>query len=339
MKFAHSLLLAAGIALTTVSAFAAEKGVAFQRGFDAGRFVDEYFGLVYAADGLEEEPSAAAELFVGRLPGGVKLDITLHEAAQAIGGADCVALAKASWERDGGERTDMEEGVTPQPWARFTQSKPDALKGQHAYAFSIRGNQCFIVHAWAPDATGASADAVEKAIAGLEVKAASDTFLMAHLVARESKEDPTSPHVLARAAAIYMRDGRFKNPTLAVRAGEVALAQAEARGLDTQEILDVAFTTGSVQLAAGQQEQAIPTWKKSIELAKKLPSATEEESVAHYNLACAYSLLGRIDDAYRELETSLAVGGQSTAKRLRDGAKSDPDLANLRADARWQKLF
>jgi tetratricopeptide (TPR) repeat protein len=96
---------------------------------------------------------------------------------------------------------------------------------------------------------------------------------------------------------------------------------------------------GLAQLTLGQREEAIATWKECIELAGKTTQPVEFGANSNYNLACAYSLLGRLDEAFAALEAAFGMGESEEVAGLREHALQDPDLANLRQDARWPRLY
>jgi predicted Zn-dependent protease len=57
------------------------------------------------------------------------------------------------------------------------------------------------------------------------------------------------------------------------------------------------------------------------------PPALKAEATYHYNLACYEAVLGNVDQARAHLDVSFAMD-----KKLRDYAKSDPDLARVKLD-------
>lgn len=57
-------------------------------------------------------------------------------------------------------------------------------------------------------------------------------------------------------------------------------------------------------------------------------------SDALYNLACAYALQGKKDDALRALEEAVASGFD-----VRWHLANDPDLASIRGEARFQEIL
>jgi hypothetical protein len=67
---------------------------------------------------------------------------------------------------------------------------------------------------------------------------------------------------------------------------------------------------------------------------KKVVNLLPENPVARYNLACDYSLLKMLDEAFIELELACLVGYDDF-----DYLAQDPDLANLRQDPRYQQIL
>ena len=71
-----------------------------------------------------------------------------------------------------------------------------------------------------------------------------------------------------------------------------------------------------------------------VQLLHKAVSINPYNSLTHYNLACAYSCLGKIDKALDSLETSVAKGYDDVAWMKRDG-----DLRNISHTARFKRLI
>ncbi len=70
-------------------------------------------------------------------------------------------------------------------------------------------------------------------------------------------------------------------------------------------------------------------YQKGLETDSKICQLRPNDPVCHYNLACSFSLLGRIAESLASLEQSLALG-YDDLKHL----EHDKDLANLRKDPR-----
>lgn len=72
---------------------------------------------------------------------------------------------------------------------------------------------------------------------------------------------------------------------------------------------------------------------KGLELDEKLSTLRPQDALVHYNLACSYSLTGRIDEAFTVLRRAIKLGYNDF--KLMD---SDPDLTLLRKDQRYNEL-
>lgn len=100
-----------------------------------------------------------------------------------------------------------------------------------------------------------------------------------------------------------------------------AFLGAEPEHLRALEALATAYTQ------SGRYEDTLRVDRK---LANLLPA----NPVAHYNVACSLSLLGRADESVDALEKAIALGW-SDFKQL----KKDPDLENARKCERFRVLI
>lgn len=75
-------------------------------------------------------------------------------------------------------------------------------------------------------------------------------------------------------------------------------------------------------------------YEKGLEVDLKLVELLPLDPVVHYNLACSYSLLGKIDLAINTLEKVIKLG-YSDFKWM----NKDPDLENVRKDSRYLELL
>jgi len=74
-------------------------------------------------------------------------------------------------------------------------------------------------------------------------------------------------------------------------------------------------------------------YEKAVEAHKKAATFEQTRGISLYNLACAYSLLGRTDEAIEALRESREAGFD-----LADPIGGDGDLDNLRDDPRFREL-
>ena len=75
-------------------------------------------------------------------------------------------------------------------------------------------------------------------------------------------------------------------------------------------------------------------YEKGLEIDLRLSRLRKDDPVVYYNLACSYSLLGRIDEALSSLKKSIELGYEDF-----NYLRGDPDLENLKKDKRFQCLF
>ncbi len=73
---------------------------------------------------------------------------------------------------------------------------------------------------------------------------------------------------------------------------------------------------------------------EALKVDKQITSLYPDSPVAHYNLACSYSNLGKVDEAFESLFHAANYGYDDIAHM-----KKDPDLKNLRHDPRFAQLL
>ena len=123
-KLALTLLLS--LALVGVAVAEEESPTKeLKRGFSEGKFVDEYFGITYAVEGLKEGIGFGSggnrTLFSGKLPGSAQVEIVCNETDEELTSLQWRDKVKAQMEKDGKTRTDMATGDDPTPWIAFVQ--------------------------------------------------------------------------------------------------------------------------------------------------------------------------------------------------------------------------
>jgi tetratricopeptide (TPR) repeat protein len=91
--------------------------------------------------------------------------------------------------------------------------------------------------------------------------------------------------------------------------------------LEALEIVGHAYTH------AGKHEQALAV---DLKLAALLPN----EPIAHYNLACSLSNVGKVAESVESLETAVALGFTDVGLMSRD-----PDLSNVRGNEKFKELL
>jgi len=74
-------------------------------------------------------------------------------------------------------------------------------------------------------------------------------------------------------------------------------------------------------------------YRKGLAMDQRLVRLRPEDAAACYNLACSYSLVGEVDKAMEALCRAICLGFRNWEE-----IDTDPDLANLRKDPRYQLL-
>ena len=107
-----------------------------------------------------------------------------------------------------------------------------------------------------------------------------------------------------------------------------------SKAIELNPKLADAYTNRGVAYGGlGQYEKALADYSKAIEL----NPSDREKSVLHYNTACVYSKLHDQAKAIQSLEESLRIGFLQYIPVA--AVRSDPDLAYIRNDARFEKLL
>ncbi len=95
---------------------------------------------------------------------------------------------------------------------------------------------------------------------------------------------------------------------------------------DNPDFIDALIPLAEAYTKAGEYE-------KGLDIDKRLAKVLPDDPVVRYNLACSYSLVGRIDDAFEALHAAVQMGYNDF--RHMD---ADPDLSGVRNDQRYQKM-
>ena len=74
-------------------------------------------------------------------------------------------------------------------------------------------------------------------------------------------------------------------------------------------------------------------WEKGLKIDERLARLCPDNSLVFYNLACSYSLLKQVEEAFAALRQAVKLG-YDDARWL----TKDPDLDNLRHDNRFEKI-
>jgi tetratricopeptide (TPR) repeat protein len=73
---------------------------------------------------------------------------------------------------------------------------------------------------------------------------------------------------------------------------------------------------------------------RALQIDRRLVRLIPEDSIAWYNLACSFAVLGMIEPSFSALQQALELGYRTGARLRRD-----PDLKLLRRDPRFARLL
>ena len=74
-------------------------------------------------------------------------------------------------------------------------------------------------------------------------------------------------------------------------------------------------------------------WEKGLKIDRRLAKLCPDNALVFYNLACSYSLLKKVDEAFAALSEAVKRGYDDAG-----WLNKDPDLDNLRHDNRFEEI-
>ncbi len=75
-------------------------------------------------------------------------------------------------------------------------------------------------------------------------------------------------------------------------------------------------------------------YKEGLKVDQRLVKLKPEDPIVHYNLACSLSLVGKVDEAMKELKKAVLLGYDDFSYIL-----EDPDLENVRNSSTFEEFF
>ena len=130
----------------------------------------------------------------------------------------------------------------------------------------------------------------------------------------------------AEGAAIFVRDPDAKRKAVATEDGTTILVVGGRRGVAWRPTPGEAMSEFFPQYEAKDYEAA-------LRVAEQVLDEYEGNGLAHYNIACMQSLLGRSDEAIDHLRAALDANPE-----LLENAQKDEDFAPIRDDPRFAEL-
>jgi hypothetical protein len=291
------------------------------------KYSDDFWNFRYALPKLAEtvQREATDVIFAGHVPGGVRVEISVRESGEDLSPAKWRDEIKAEWEK---KKRKLENVSEPDGRLLFTVKHLGVFDEHHGYRFATRGPQCFLVHAWFGDRTATSGKMIAAALDALALGPDPGSGMRVLKVALQRGKDPLDPAVLLEAGAAYLGE---REPIPALAAGVLGRARklGEFEGEDRFRLF---LLGGRAHLALGRHADAID-W---LRLAEQTEVADKELTrTAAYELACACSVAGRLDDGFAALRRAFAEGLVVGKGRL----SQEKALGNLRKDPRWEKFW
>ena len=74
-------------------------------------------------------------------------------------------------------------------------------------------------------------------------------------------------------------------------------------------------------------------YEKGLKIDQRLSKLLPHDPIIQYNLACSYSILGKLNEAFKCMEQAIAFGYSDFSHM-----DADPDLENLRKSQLYQDL-
>jgi hypothetical protein len=313
--------------------------------FRDGKLRDSFWGLTYQAPGLKKSMSFGdfQELFRGKCDGGVKVSIRVHESLEPKAAKAWRDEALAGWKKAGRKLTQVERGESgedPDTWILVTQTGMAGFESRHGHAFHARDFHCFEVHAEVEERTDESDAAIRKALAGLELAKEADGTLLVARLARQAGRHLDDPQLLLSAGYEYISGQNFGQTHTAL----AARVLKRARRIATQETYTPEERWALYEFGGGallspplrKAEEAMEWLRQAEKAAKAVPQGTAERAAqSAYNLACACSLAGKLDEGFAALRRAYA----EIKPVVDEHVSSDKDLENLRKDERWHAFW
>jgi tetratricopeptide (TPR) repeat protein len=75
-------------------------------------------------------------------------------------------------------------------------------------------------------------------------------------------------------------------------------------------------------------------YQEGLEVDRRIAQLKPDDPIVHYNLACSLSLVGEIEQAFKEVKKAVLFGYEDFPYMLKD-----PDLENIRSHPQFNNFF
>jgi hypothetical protein len=337
MRCALASLLLAGL-------LAAQEPVRTHDGpvFRKGKLEDSFWGLAYEAPGLKKSMSFGdfQEVFRGKCDGGVEVSIRVHESLEPRAAKSWRDEALEGWRKAGQKISQVDSGEDAGAWILLTRTGMAGFESRHGYAFFARGYHVFEVHAEVAERTAESDAALRAALTGLELAERADGTLLVARLSKQAGRHLDDPQLLLQAGYEYISGQMFGQTNLPLAARVLKRARRLAtKDTYAPEELWALYEFGGIALLSPplrKAEEAMEWHGKAERAAKAVTQGgTERAAQSAYNLACACSLAGKLDEGFAALRRAYAKMKPVDDEKV----SGDKDLENLRKDERWHAFW
>ena len=308
------------------------------RGVKDGAFVDEYFGLRLAAEGLESSPGKPRDLllFAGAASPDVEVGVRIafevkKPTAAALRDRLAEELKKAT-----SKYRSIERGNEPAAWVAFEEESLSGAKHHVARGFYTRRHDVFTVQARAT-ASPTSLATVKRLACALRVDPEQKAYIYAYVLASLKRMHPEHPEILVSAAAHYMEHHK-EVPSIALELLMRVEAMGEKAGLLPDYVFRLWNSLGVTYAHLDRYEKGFGYYQRALAMVEETNDPDRNRAMIHFNYACDYSRQKKLDKAYENFKKALEIDEWGFAE-VRELAATDYTLENFRNDPRYKQLL
>ncbi len=268
------------------------------------------------------------QLIEAKTKDGIRVRLFVHESEAERTGIEWRTDAVARWKQNKRALLDL---VEKRDRVFFREKKYGAFLAEHAYAYFVRGHQCFELHAWIDDRTSDSAKRIEKLIAAFKYDKDPGCGLRALDAAMQRSVSVMDKQAMVEGGIAYMAASP-RGPAIPALAARILQRAAKLPGaLDS----DLAW---AMHFYGGQALAHTAAYKTAAAWLAKAEATTDaaKQGAAAWEGARALARGGDQDGAFAALHRAFANGRQPVNKLT---LSKDKALHSLREDPRWEQFW
>ncbi len=146
---------------------------------------------------------------------------------------------------------------------------------------------------------------------------------------------PSQPSRSKHPSYLPAGDPRLTLPRKAIEVSPLAAGDDERFEIEfMEEVLSRDPCNEDALMLQGHTYTRRGDYEKGLAMDRRLVRLRPADPIVYYNLACSHALLRQLDDAFAALDRAAALGYRDVEHMAKD-----PDLANLRKDARFRRFM